>query len=342
MVGGFVVDSIFLERIDLWQTQLVFATYTVACFLSIPLLHFIESRATERGSPFPRWRLIFPLITQFALGGFWSGFVIFYGRSASVSASWPFLVVLLLIFLGSEYFSRYHTRLVFTSILFFFALYAYAIFELPIWTGTLGTLTFLGSGLIAIGVFGLFTTLLRLAARERFSSSVWKIRFGAFLVLVLVNVSYFTNILPPLPLSAKATGVYHSVWRIPGNYLAISEAEPWPVRYLGFPPTLHIAPGALLYAYSSVFAPTRLTTTVKHEWQWYDPAQKRWITKAAIAYPIAGGRDGGYRGYSSVPIGSAGKWRVNVETAGGHVITRMPFTVVFTAEPVQTTVVPLQ
>jgi len=331
MVAGFVADNLLFWRIDLVQTQLVFAAYAAACFISIPLLQWIESRAL-RGEPLPRWRFLLPIVTQFALGGFWSGFVIFYGRAADLGASWPFLLVLLLIFLGSEYFHRYHAQLVFTSILFFFALYSYAIFALPIYTGTIGTVTFLESGAIAVTLFALFTILLRFLARERFLADVWRIRVGALVVLLLMNVFYFTNVLPPLPLSAKAAGVYHSVSRVPGAYLAESETEPWQVRYLGFPPTLHLALGDSLSAYSSVFAPTTLSTTIVHRWQWYDPQKKQWITRSAIAYPIVGGRDGGYRGYSSMPILDAGQWRVSIETADGRHIAILPFTVVAAAQ----------
>ena len=242
--------------------------------------------------------------------------------------AWPFLLFLLLVFLVSEYFYRYHARLVFTSVLFFFALYSYAIFALPIYVGMISTVIFLISGLIAIGVFVLFTILLRLLIRERFQSDVWKIRIGAFCVLALINVFYFTNILPPLPLSAKAGGVYHSVWRVPGAYLANDEADQsWQVRYLGFSPTLHVTSGESLYAYGSVFAPTSLTTTIAHRWQWYDSVKKEWVTKAKITYPIVGGRDGGYRGYSYMPVSDEGKWRVDIETADGRSITRLPFTV---------------
>lgn len=321
MVAGFVADNLFFERVDLWQTQLVFAVYAAMCFISIPLLQWIEARQMHA----PVWRMILPFVTQFALGGFWSGFVIFYGRSADLGASWPFLLVLFIVFLGSEYFHQYHARLVFTSVLFFFALYSYAIFALPIYTGTIGTLTFLGSGLVAIGIFVLFTMLMRLIAHERFIADVLRIRIGAVVVLVVMNLFYFTNILPPLPLSAEAAGVYHSVWRVPGAYLATEEVKPWPVRYLGFAPTLHVVWGDSLYAYSSVFAPTTLTATIVHRWQWYDPDKKEWVTRSAIAYPIQGGRDGGYRGYSAVPIMNAGKWRVSIETADGRTITRLPF-----------------
>ncbi|MDO8593306.1 MAG: DUF2914 domain-containing protein [bacterium] len=339
MVAGFIADNLFFTRVDLWQTQLLFASYAAACFIAIPLLHFIESRASRIRAPFPRWRLILPLITQFALGGFWSAFIIFYGRSADLGASWPFLLFVLLIFLGSEYFHQYHSRLVFTSVLFFFALYSCAIFIVPVYTGTLGTLTFLWSGLIAVCLFALFTILLRILARERFLSDVWRIRVGALLVLVVMNVFYFTNVLPPLPLSAEAAGIYHAVWRVPGAYLATSETgQSWQVRYLGFAPTLQVSAGESLSAYSSVFAPTVLTTTIVHRWQWYDPARKAWITRSTIAYPITGGRDGGYRGYSAVPILDTGKWRVSIETLDGRRIARLPFTVALTTltPPVET------
>ena len=340
MLAGFIADNIFFTRVDLLRTQILLGIYTVACFISIPLLHWIESRATRRGTPLPRWRIILPLVTQFALGGFWSAFVIFYGRSAVLGASWPFLLFVFLIFLGSEYFHQYHERLVFTSVLFFFALYSYAIFAVPIYTGTMGTQTFLESGLVAICVFALFTILLRVLARERFLADVWRIRAGALIVLVLMNLFYFTNILPPLPLSSEAAGVYHSVWRVPGAYVATDETgQPWPVRYLGFPPTLHVVSGESLSAYSSVFAPTTLTTTIVHRWQWYDPIAKKWVTKASIAYPIVGGRDGGYRGYSTVAINSLGQWRVDVETADGRLIDRLPFVAVrVTLSPPEETV----
>jgi MFS family permease len=327
MIAGFVADNIFFTRIDLLRTQLLLAAYTVACFIAIPVLHFIETRRARTGKDM-RWRLILPLITQFALGGFWSAFVIFYGRSATFGASWPFLIFLFLVFLGSEYFHHYHARLVFTSVLFFFALYSYAIFAVPIYTHTMGTTTFLESGAVAIAVFALFTILLRILARERFREDVWRIRAGAFAVLVLMNLFYFTGILPPLPLSATAAGIYHNVERIPGAYLGDEETgQSWEVRYLGFPPTLHITAGDSLYAYSSVFAPTALTTSVAHRWQWYDPTAKQWVTKSIITYPIIGGRDGGYRGYSALPISDAGKWRVNIETSEGLLIAQLPFTV---------------
>ena len=341
MVAGFTLDNIFFGRIDSpWQTQGIFASYAAVCFITIPLLHYLEARAA-RGASRPWWRSLLPIATQFALGGFWSGFLIFYARSAVVSASWPFLLLLLVIFIGNEYYARYHERVVFTSILFFFALYSYAIFALPIYTHQIGTPIFLASGLAAVIVFGLFTALLRMIGQERFRADIFPIRFGAVVVLVVVNFFYFTGVLPPLPLAAQSAGVYHSVSRVPGTYVAMTEREPWAVRHLGFTPTEHVVAGDSLYAYSSIFAPTDLTTTIVHRWQWYDPSKNGWVTRAAIAYPIEGGRDGGYRGYSAAIMRTEGDWRVSVETADGRVIARLPLTVVFVEQPPKETKITL-
>ena len=324
MLGGFVIDQIFFNRIDLWQTQALFAAYAAVCFVSILMLHSIEERAV-RGFPRPRWRGVIPIFTQFSLGGFWSAFFFFYGHSASLPAAWPFLLLIVAILIGNEYFAKYHERLVFTSILFFFALYSYAIFEVPIILGRMSNAIFLLSGLVAIAVFAFFVSLLRLLGRNRFRQDVWRIRAGALAVLVIINLFYFTNILPPLPLSAKAAGIYHAVWRVPGDYLAVTEREPWTVRYLGFTPTYHVVAGESLYAYSAVFAPTALTTTIIHRWQWYDPATGSWQTRASIRYPIVGGRDGGYRGYSAVLMDKTGTWRVDIMTDNGLIIARLRF-----------------
>lgn len=332
MLVGAVLDQLFFGRVDLWQTQAVFAGYAAICFISIPLLHYLEARALQ-GHARPRWRSLLPIVTQFALGGFWSGFLVFYGRSAVISASWPFLLLVVVVFIGNELLSRYHDRLVFTTTLFFFALYSYAIFAVPIYTGTIGTGTFILSGVIAVIVFALFTALLRILGRERFLHDVWRMRIGASIVLILINVFYFTNILPPLPLAAKAAGVYHAVWREPGAYLAKTEPQSWRVRYLGTTPTLHVVSGDSLYAYSSIFAPTTLETTVVHRWQWYNPTTQEWVTRAAISYPILGGRDGGYRGYSAVLANTAGDWRVNIETINGLLIERLVFAVEIAALP---------
>ena len=51
MVGGFVADNLFFGRVDdLWNTQVVFLAYIATCFISIPLLHYIETLLVRAGA----------------------------------------------------------------------------------------------------------------------------------------------------------------------------------------------------------------------------------------------------------------------------------------------------
>lgn len=330
MVGGFVIDNIFFSRIDVLETHLVFLGYILICFISISWLHFLEARSEEGVLP-SRFRPLLPIATQFALGGFWSGLLIFYSRGAVVLAAWPFLLLIVAAFIGNEIFRKYHGRLVFTSLLFFFALYSYAIFAVPIVTGSLGLGTFLLSGGAALLAFMLFTRFLRFVAHERFQADVWRIRAGALAVLFLIHFSYFTNLLPPLPLILQSGGIYHEVARSGDTYTALVEPQIWRV-FFGAPAELHVAPPGALYAYSAVFAPGALSTTIVHRWERQNPLTKEWTTQSVVSFPIEGGRERGYRGYSVKTNLTPGKWRVNVETARGQLIGRLRFTVTHVTE----------
>jgi len=135
----------------------------------------VLAERVANGKEWPRWRAILPFATQFALGGLWSGFLIFYTRSAVLLASWPFLVVLAAIFIGNEVFKHYYERLVFTATLLFFGIFSYAIVTVPIYIHQIGVFAFLLSGLAAIAAFTIFLWVLFLVGRKSFVQSRWPI-----------------------------------------------------------------------------------------------------------------------------------------------------------------------
>jgi drug/metabolite transporter (DMT)-like permease len=98
MVGGFAFDNYAFRRIDLPNTQVVFIAYLSVAAVSMLIMHVLAERVAN-GKEWPRWRAILPFATQFALGGLWSAFLVFYSRTAVLTASWPFIMVLLGIFL---------------------------------------------------------------------------------------------------------------------------------------------------------------------------------------------------------------------------------------------------
>src|ERR1700744_1985172 len=208
LAGGFSFDSYTFGRIDRPLTQLVFIVYLIVAGVAIAVLHALESRPDDK-KPSDRTRTILVSLAQFALGCLLSGFCVFYIRSASIVASWPFLLCMAGILIGNEYLRHYHSRLVFSALLFFFALYSYAILLVPVVVARIGTIPFLMSGALAVVVFFFFVRLLAILGHDGYQNPPREIAIGMVAIPVLINVFYFGKIFPPLPLVLSDAGIYH-------------------------------------------------------------------------------------------------------------------------------------
>lgn len=328
MLVGFVVDSVTLTRIDLLFDNLVLFFYLAVAVVGIAITNLYDTGAW-RGTPdgvrllnrLPSYaRTLSPFLMQYAFGGLLSGFFVFYARGASFSASWPFLLLLFGLLVGNEFFRTHYRQFLFQVSILFFVLYSYMIFFVPIVAGAMGVWVFLLSGLISIAVmYALMFGFSYLMPTERHHVRLM-VAASIGTIFLLVNAMYFLNILPPLPLSLKEAGVYHSVTRVEGGYRVAGERQPW-YAFLPLRPTVHVFAGKPVYFYSAVFAPTRLTETrIAHHWQFFDAKNDRWVSRSRIEFPITGGADGGYRGYSLKNNIEPGKWRVRVETVRGQVL----------------------
>jgi hypothetical protein len=152
-------------------------------------------------------------------------------------------------------------------------------------------------------------------------------------IYLLINLLYFLNAIPPLPLALKDAGVFHAVTRTGDAYTVSYEPVEWYEAYLRYKTIFHRMPDEPVYVYTAVFAPTGISTGLVHEWQQYDEGQGRWITRDRISFPITGGRAGGYRGYTIRRDIEDGSWRVNVLTDFNRLIGRVTFRVVTVSEP---------
>lgn len=277
-----------------------------------------------------------PLAAQMTIGGVLAGFVVFYGKGSVLSVSWPFLIFLGVIFVGTEFFRNLREHLVFQTALFYFALYALAIFALPTYVGALNERIFFLSTVLSIAVFLLFLGILALFGKQRLRQMLRPILLSTGALTTIVVLAYVGHVIPPLPFAMRDAGIYHSVTRENGAYVAQAEQkEPW--WHIG-PPTIQHTPGTPLYAFSAVFAPGAFATSVIHEWQFYDPNTKAWETRSTIAFNLNGGREAGYRGYSIKSDPEPGKWRVRIKTLTGQTIGEFRFDVVnVSSEPQLTT-----
>jgi hypothetical protein len=332
LAGGFAFDSATFGRIDHAVTQAVFIVYLLVAGIFIAWLHVLESYPDGR-KPSDKTRAILIFIAQFALGCLLSGFCVFYIRSASITSSWPFLLGMAAIFIGNEYMRRYHARLVFSALLFFFVLYSYAILLVPVVIGRIGRIPFLASGVIAVLVFFFFMQALAQLGHERYRGARMQVFAGMVLITLFLNIAYFVRLLPPLPLVLTDAGVYHEVKRVGADFQAAQEDEPaeWQALF-GTHAIMHVQKGAKLYLYTAVFAPRGLRTRLVHDWQWLQPG-KGWVSQQRIPVDIAGGREDGYRYYTTKTAPRPGQWQVNIQTVDRRAVGRVRFAVEEQAVP---------
>jgi len=348
MLGGFGFDNFAYGRLDRPVTQTLLIVYLGIAAAAIVVLHWLESRETWQGWVVVKLRGFLPALTQFMFGSLWSAFLVFYGRSGVVAGSWPFLVVLAAIFIGNEVFKKYHTRLIFTTTLFFFALISYAAFMVPVFTHTIGQLTFLLSGAASVAVFAGFLWVLNRLSLGKLGEMKREIAISGIAVYAAVTGLYFLNVLPPLPLALQNSDVLQSICRVPPvaaerircygpplgtlprqdrlYYRGMGEPADW-TAWLGIPQVVHVRPGAPVIVFGAIFAPINLDTTAYHVWQRYQGASGEWKTVQTVAMSLHGGRGKGYRGYSIKTNPAPGLWRVDFRTVDGRLIGRTVFTV---------------
>jgi len=328
LIAAFLVDTFFLlRRVDVWTTNLVLFSYLTLAAGTIILISLIQTGRLKqwwllKATPF------LPVVTQYAFGGLFSAYLSLYSRSAAFAASWVFVLALAVLLIANERFVRFYMRFTFQVSIFFTVLFSFLIFYLPLVFKTIGPNMFLASGLISLLGISAFLWLQSFLTPELVRRELTNIARSIAIIFVVINVLYFSGAIPPLPLSLKEAGVYHKVTRVADEYQLLYEPVPWFESYLRYNTVYHRAPGEPLYAFSAVFAPSGLSTTLSHQWQHFNTATEKWDTIATVKFSVVGGRDAGYRGFSTTANQQSGRWRVNVMTSYGQVIGRISFTVV--------------
>ena len=331
---GFIADNILFRVIDFWAMTFVLTLYLACALIFMFMLNLVEAGRVRQTfilhvTPF------FSVIVQWAFGGMFSGFLVLYSESATMAASWVSVAILAVLLVANERFRRRYLHFSFQLGVLFTAILGLFIFLVPLALNQIGPVMFLASGVASVAFVALYLGMIWRVMPELVRKDLTRVATSIGTILLVANILYFTNAIPPLPLALKEAGIYHRIERVDNEYHALAEpAERWR-DYLPFGRVFHRAPGEAMYVFSSVFAPAGLGTTIYHEWQHRDLETGRWRTTARVPFPIIGGRDGGYRGDSLSANPSAGKWRVNVLTGNGLVIGRVSFSVVDIPEPVE-------
>jgi hypothetical protein len=322
---GFIWDSFTMTRVDSVIDNIILLFYLVI----IGVMIFLTVRRQCGKSPAAWFQKLEPRLLwamQFCFGGLFSSYVIFYFKSASFTRTQFFFLILVLLWIGNEFLEERLKNSVLLAVLYCFCLFSFLAFFLPVITSRVNDRIFLLAGLISLVVsMALFSTAF-LADRAEWRNRMRPIATWILATFLVVNILYFSNLIPPVPLALKSPGIYHEVTRTPSGYL---------VKYV--PPSLlrfwkkwdnlfYYSPGESIHCYTAVFAPGGVRVPVRHVWSRKTPGG--WVQTDRIGFQISGGRDEGYRGYTTKKNGiTPGKWRVEVETERGQTLGRIDFTV---------------
>lgn len=337
LLVGFTIDNFAIRQIDLWLSSFVLAGYLALAAVGTVIINLVETGRLRHGivlkvAPFV------PVVVQFAFGGLFSGFVILYSRSAAFAVSWVFVVLLAAFLLGNERFRKFYTQFPFQIGILFFGLYSFMIFYVPVLTKTIGPWMFAVSSVISLAVIALYLYISSFYIRSLVMETRTAVARTIAGMFFFIAILYFLGAIPPLPLALRDVGVLHSIKRSGDTYATTYEPRTWYELYLRYKQKFHRAPGEAVHVYTAIFAPSGISTIIVHEWQRFDEAKDAWITESTVKFPINGGREGGYRGYSLKRDVKPGLWRVNVMTVYGQLIGRVAFEVldVPSAVPLQT------
>src|SRR3989344_3334082 len=325
LVFGFIIDSLTLTRTDLWLDNLILLSYFVLAGIVMILIN-LETANHFQSARMRKLVPWLPVLLQLAFGSLFSGFVVLYSRSASLVASWPFVLMLAALLVGNEFFKNRYQRLTFQISVYFVACLSYLTFAVPVLLDKIGPEIFLLSTLIALVIIASIILLFRKVTPGIFQTSKNSIVRLILSILVIFNFLYFVDIIPPLPLALKEIIIAHNIELSTNGYYVSYEPAKWYNFFHGaYNPTYNQVVGETVYAFSLVYAPTNLKTTIVHEWSKYDQANSRWVIMSSIPFSISGGREQGYRGYSYKNSISEGKWRVATKTSNGQTLGQTKF-----------------
>jgi DUF2914 family protein len=325
--AGFTWDSLTLTRIDQLMDSLILFLYLMLLGVAIVLMVFVDKGIVKTPliKKYSEW---FPAVIQFFLGGLFSTYVVFYFQSASFTRTSLFVILLVGLLVANEFLHKKLKNLFLLLSLYFFAGFSFFIFFLPVLFKVMSIYMFFLAGFISVSIlffiiylfkkYGIFETIVEV---KHYSALI----VGIFL---FINLFYFLNWIPPVPLSMKSAGIYHHVHRS-GDYYILKHEEPkWYQVFKTDDSDFNYADGDSVYCYAAVFAPTNLSEKIYHQWQVYSIEKSEWITSDKRGYELRGGREGGYRGYTMKKNVKQGEWRVNIITEDNLLLGTINFDII--------------
>lgn len=327
-MGGFIWDSLTLGRIDGWYSTTILFLYLLALTVSIYLFNLKDDGKWENTflEPYQEYT---PLVIQFFLGGLSSAYVIFFFQSVSLTKTMVFFLILVVLLLSNELLKHRISNKYLQFGAYYFVTFTFFIFFMPILFGIMNSFIFFLSGVTSLVIV---ISVIRYIYNESPSTreEINEKTLGGLIIgiYLFVNICYYFNLIPPVPLALKDGFVAHHVDRTENTFLVTYERASVLPLFNSSSSTFHYSNSDSVFVYTSIFAPSDLKKSVYHNWKWYNPETQSWNISDRIGFEVSGGRKGGFRGYTYKENIWPGQWQVDVITGEGLVLGEISFKIV--------------
>ena len=323
---GFAWDALTLRRIDNLSDNLILLGYLILTG-TVMVFHLRLQEGTHLPARLQRVAPRFPWVMQFCFGGLFSSYVIFYFKSVSFTRTAFFFLILVGLLIVNEFLENRLQNRTLLAILYSFCCFSFLAFFLPVVLQIIHSWVFVLAGVIGT-VFSLTVFALGLCIKNKninMNQAVRQVAAPILGVFLFLNLLYFANLIPPVPLALKTGHPYHAVAKTSEGF-EVKYVHPSLLRFWRtWDDPFYWTPGESVYCLTAIFAPGSAQVPLLHVWS--HKTDSGWKVTDRMPFSIPGGRDGGYRWYSKKNSVAPGRWRVQVQTATGQIIGEVNFTI---------------
>lgn len=322
-IGGFLFDLLTTDRIDqsfslIQQVVYLFLLTIFVYWEVVPPKAFIK----ESGILSKIWSYHVEAL-HFLFGSLLSLYTIFYFKSSSLMTSFLFMLFLAGILIINELPRFQKLGIAIRFAMLALCLASYFIYLVPVVSGSIGMFAFILSIILSLAIYAFLV-----AKVDKKIEDKKFVRNRVILPGLIINISfillYFFKILPPVPISLKYIGIYHSIEKQNGDFYLNYERDWWRFWQSGAQ-TYVRREGDKVYCFVSIFSPTQFAE--KLNLVWFKKTIGGWSVHDTIPIPILGGRDQGYRGYTYKGNFETGDWQIRVVTSDDREVGRIYFSV---------------
>ena len=333
-VGGFIFDAWLVSYPD---KLLVIIHQAFYLFLIATLIHYELLFQIDKWRPAGKMVKAWPykdLLLHFLLGTLLNIYSLFYIKSASLLSSLVFLLLMIAMIFANELpFVKKSKKINLKVGLYSICLFSFFSVVFPIVFGFIGIIPF---------SFSVLSTLIILLIQLKFLYNAvddYTVLLHGILTPVITVVSlfslfYFFGLIPPVPLSVKEQGVYHSLEKRDSHYYLYTDIDE--NKFWNFGKTKFLAaPGDKIYFYSQIYSPASISDEIVVRWSKKD-IKGNWVSLDKVPVTINGGREEGFRIFTFKSNYDAGEWKIIVETSTGVEISRLYFEIIMVeADPLR-------